>query len=110
MFIAALILNEGKDVEMLPSVYYKSLITLSFHTDRLSGLQVRLQWNLMTDQVHYEDIVPFSSVWFNQSDSMTVEGSPHQSHETTRKLFYLLYLLFSSSRGLPCQVMLGHVR
>ena len=48
LFIAALSLNEGKDVETLPSVYYKPLVTLSL-TQNVSGLQLRLQGKQKTD-------------------------------------------------------------
>ena len=53
LFIAALSLNEGKEVETLPSVYYKPLITLSLTLNVSQGfkcvcrgtrIQIRSLW------------------------------------------------------------------
>ena len=49
LFIAALSLNEGKDVETLPSVYYKPLVTLSLTQNSAGEPEDRY--------AHYEEII-----------------------------------------------------
>ena len=76
LFIAALSLYEGKDVETLPSVYYKPLLTLSL-TQNVSGLQVHLQGKqktaTLTMRKSSEVFCPVEPVWLT-----TLNWLPHE--------------------------------
>ena len=75
LFIAVLSLNEGKDVETLPSVY-KPLITLSL-SQNVPGLQVRSTGEPEDRYAHYEEIIlwGFLSCWTSLTDNLKLTSS-----------------------------------
>jgi hypothetical protein len=75
LFIAALSLNEGKDLETQPSVYYKQLITIT-HTECLSASNTSAG-EPKDRYAHYEELIlwGFLSCWTSLTDDIKLTSS-----------------------------------